>query len=121
MTGISVAQTSDIVTGRIVDEKNQPIGGATVAVVGTNVAVTTGRDGKFSIQVKQQNANLRFTYVGFETKDAVANTKSPMEVVLQSANNELDEIVVIGYGTARKRDLTGAVGTVKTVISVMSP
>ncbi|MGJ1369306.1 SusC/RagA family TonB-linked outer membrane protein [Sphingobacterium spiritivorum] len=113
MTGISVAQTSDIVTGRIVDEKNQPIGGATVAVVGTNVAVTTGRDGKFSIQVNQQNANLRFTYVGFETKDAVANTKSPMEVVLQSANNELDEIVVIGYGTARKRDLTGAVGTVK--------
>ncbi len=103
------AQTR-IVTGTITDPNGEPVPGVTVTVKGTNVATQTSNEGKFSIQAAD-NAVLVFTAVGYTTQE-VTVTGNVADATLQIANSDLNEVVVIGYGTARKKDLTGSVATV---------
>ena len=105
------AQTREV-AGTITDEKTiLPISGATVQVKGTNYATVTDSVGKYRITVPEGARFFEISFIGYATKE-VAITGSLVDAVLSISANSLENIVVIGYGSARKKDLTGAVATV---------
>jgi len=101
------------ISGKVSDEKGELVVGANVAIKGTNQGVSTDANGKFKITVPNTNSVILISYVGYETKEIVIGNKTNFEVTLLSQNNMLEELVVIGYGTQKKSDLTGSVGSVK--------
>lgn len=101
--------------GRIVDESGNPLSGASVSIKGSNVGISTKADGTFSIVSPEQTGILVITYIGYESKElSFAATSSVFNVVLKRLENTTDEVVVIGYGTRNKKDLTGSIAQVKT-------
>jgi TonB-linked SusC/RagA family outer membrane protein len=98
------------VTGTISAE-GEPLPGASVSVKGTAKGTSSDFDGKYTINVKA-GSTLVFSYVGYSTKEVVVGSQKTINVTLE-ADNKLDEIIVIGYGTQRKSDLTGSVSTIK--------
>jgi Ca-activated chloride channel family protein len=103
---------STIVTGTITDEKGSPVPSATIKVKGTTTGTTSSSDGKYTITVADKNATLIFSAVGLLTKEVKVKGRSVVDVTLASASQTLDEVVVIGYGTSKKKDVTGSVSTV---------
>ena len=99
------------IKGRVVDEKGEPIVGATVKVKGSSEGTITNIDGNFSMTVPA-NGTIEISYVGFTTQQLSVGKKLQMDVTLHEDNKELNEVVVIGYGTQRKATLTGAVSSV---------
>jgi len=108
--GILLAQTKTI-TGDVKETTGDPIIGASVVAKGTSIVTITNLDGTFSIAVPQTVKSLVFSYVGLQ-KQEVAITGSVMKVIMASDSKLLDEVVAIGYGTVKKRDLTGSVSSV---------
>jgi len=103
------------VTGVVVDETNSPLPGVNVVVKGTTNGVITDFDGKFSITpANVQKDVLTFSFIGMETKEISINGLKEINVQLKSSNLQIDEVVAIGYGTVKKRDLTGSVSSVKS-------
>ena len=101
-------------TGVVVDDKDTPIPGVTVQVKGTTVGTITDLDGKYSIKVAE-NGILVFSFVGCETKEVVAGSgQTVFNVKLGAKDQAINEVVVVGYGTVKKSDLTGAVASVKS-------
>ena len=105
------AQTKTV-TGTVVDEMGEPVIGANVIVVGTTNGATTDIDGNFSIQDVANGASLKVTYIGYKEQIIPVAGKTSFNIALAEDRDELDEVVVIGYGTVKKRDLTGAVASV---------
>lgn len=101
------------ISGKVSDEKGELVVGANVAIKGTSQGVSTDVNGKFKITVPNTNSVILISYVGYETKEIVIGNKTIFDVTLLSQNNMLEELVVIGYGTQKKSDLTGSVGSVK--------
>ncbi len=111
ISSISFAQQS--ITGVVKSaDDNQPLPGVTILVKGTTTGTTTDFDGKFSIEAPS-NGTLTFSFVGFVTQDVAVNNKTSLTVQLQVDVSLLDEVVVVGYGTQKKSDITGAVTSVK--------
>ncbi len=108
-TVAEVTQQGVTVTGVVKDEKGEPIIGATVTEKGTKNATVTDYDGNYSLSVSNRNATLVISYIGFTTQEIKAGS----DVTLQEDNALLNEVVVIGYGTQRKGDITSAVASVK--------
>lgn len=106
---IAQAQTKTI-SGVISDEKGEQLPGAIVKVVGTTMGTISNLEGQYSITVPSESAVLSFDFMGYTAQQIQVNKQSVINVVLKEASQELDEVVVIGYGTTRKRDLVGAVG-----------
>ncbi|HVI45290.1 MAG TPA: TonB-dependent receptor [Chitinophaga sp.] len=100
------------ITGRIVNEKNEPVPGVTVWVKGTKTRAITDVEGRYEISVDDSNAILSFTSIGFEKTELPAGNGSSLNVTLKTSNSGLNEVVVIGYGTAKKGDLSAAVSVV---------
>ena len=100
------------ITGRVLDASGQPVISAGVFVKGTSVGTVTDVDGNYSLDVAP-GAILEISCIGFVTRDIAAGSPEAREIVLQADTNTLDESVVVGYGTVRKRDLTGAVASVR--------
>lgn len=100
------------VKGIIVDTKGEAIVGANVFVTETMTGVSTGMDGKFAVMAPE-GAKLRISFIGYITQEIVAQASPELKIVLKEDAQNLDEVVVIGYGTTKKRDLTGAVSSVK--------
>ena len=96
------------VTGRITDENGNPLQGASVRVKGTNSGVSANANGEYSITVPD-NATLVFSYVGYTEREIVVAGQSTINVALQPSARVQDQVVVIGYGTANRRDLTGSI------------
>jgi TonB-linked SusC/RagA family outer membrane protein len=107
----SMAQKN--LTGKVLDEDNNPIPGATVMVKGTNVATTTDVNGNFSITIPAKAKTLVFSFIGMSDNEVEIGNQTSFNVVMSIDVVGLDEVVVIGYGTAKKRDLTGAISSVK--------
>ena len=105
----SINQKSNTVTGTVVDEKGEPIIGASIQEIGTNRGAVTDLNGKFSITVKP-GAQLQVTYLGYKTVTTKASNASRIQLEQDQAN--LDEVVVVGYGQQKKANLTGAVSSV---------
>jgi TonB-dependent starch-binding outer membrane protein SusC len=100
------------VSGTVTDIKSSPLEGASVTVKGTSNGTVTNNEGQFSISVPGQGNVLVFTSSGFTPKEVRVGTQSVIKVTLIEANNNLDEVVVIGYGSQKKRDVTGAITSV---------
>jgi preprotein translocase subunit YajC len=104
----SFAQTGKV-TGTVVDADNQPIIGASVVASGGHAGTVTDLNGHFSLNVKP-GTTLQITYVGF--KSVTVKAGSSMQVVMQEENNTLNEVVAIGYGSVKRKDVTTAVSMV---------
>ncbi|GEO09873.1 SusC/RagA family TonB-linked outer membrane protein [Segetibacter aerophilus] len=102
------------VNGTIIgSQDNAPLSGVSVLVKGSNQGTATDAAGKFSIAVPSNSAVLVFSSTGFEAKEVRVGNQAEVNVTLQAAASNIGEVVVIGYGTQRKSDLTGSVGSVK--------
>lgn len=105
------SQAKRVFRGVVTDEKNTPLEGVSVVVKGSPNGVSTKNDGSFSIEAAE-GARLVFTSVGAQSKEVTARGSAPLQVQLSSTASTLNDVVVIGYGTQRKKDLTGAIATV---------
>ena len=102
-----------VISGTVNDQNGQPLAGASIVEKGTTNGITTDFDGNFSLEVSSQNAILEISYIGFTTKEVPVSGQSSVVVNLEESAAALDEVVLIGYGTQKKSDLTGAIGSVK--------
>lgn len=109
-TGLRAAQDV-VVTGKVVDPKGEPLIGVSIKIKGTTKGVSTDVEGNFKISTNP-NAVLTVAYVGYETIDFPLKGQRTVRIALKESVSQLDEVVVVGYGAVRKRDVTGAVGTV---------
>ena len=111
---MSVHETlqSKTVTGVVVDAAGVPVIGANVIVKGTTVGTITDFDGNYSLEVPE-NAVLQISYIGYLTEEVTVGNKSSINVTLKEDSQALDELVVVGYGTMRKSDVTGSIATAK--------
>ena len=102
------------VTGTIKDAaKGVPLEGATITVKNTTTSSTSNANGNFSIVVPGRSAILVFSYVGFTSQEFRVNDKATFDISLQSTSADLGQVVVVGYGTQRKKDVTGAVKSLR--------
>lgn len=111
LTGASLAQKT--VTGIITDETKTPIPGVSVIVKGTTVGTLSNADGGYSIPVSADGKTLVFTFIGMKAYEVEIGSQTKIDVSMTTEVSLLDEVVVVGYGTMRKKDLTGAVASVK--------
>jgi TonB-dependent starch-binding outer membrane protein SusC len=102
------------VSGRVTDDKNEPLPGVSVIVKGTTTGTATGVDGTYSLSVAEGNETLVFSFVGFTSEEVPVNNRTTIDVMLMPDIKSLSEVVVVGYGTQRKSDLTGSVGVVNS-------
>lgn len=113
--GIQVALAQKTITGKVTSkEDGSGIPGATVVVTGTTVGTTTDITGKFTLSVPANAVSLHVSYIGMKPMDVEIGTSKEILVSLESEAVALDEVVVVGYGTQKKRDLTGAISSVKS-------
>jgi len=111
--GISVSAQDRTVTGKVTDAKNgAPLVAASVTVKGTNKGTATAADGTFSIKVSANANTLVISYLNYGTKEVTLDSKNTVNVSLTQTTDQLSDVVVIGYGSVRKKDLTGSVATV---------
>jgi TonB-linked SusC/RagA family outer membrane protein len=105
---VSFSQTTSV-SGTVTDENNQPLAGATVAVKGASASALTGNDGTFTIKVPSQNAVLVISFVGHISQELPLKGNRKVSITLKQDGSSLTDIVVVGYGTVKKKDVTGAV------------
>lgn len=101
------------VNGTVTDENNAGLPGVSVVVKGTTRGTTTNAEGRFDIEVPNDNSILVFSYLGYFSQEVTVGNQTQLNVSLKVDTKSLEEVVVVGYGVQRKSDLTGSVGTVK--------
>lgn len=104
----AIAQQGKVVSGTITDSKGEAIIGANVLVKGSSLGTTTDFDGKYSLEVPA-GAVLQVSYIGYLSKEVAVGNQSNINIVLTEDTQALDEVVVVGYGTQRKSDVTGSI------------
>lgn len=107
----SVMQQTKRITGRVLDANNEPVIGANVVVDGTTIGTVTDVDGNFTLDVPD-GATLKISYIGYIEQTIPVGNKSVISVILKEDSQALDEVVVVGFGTQKKLNLTGAVTAV---------
>jgi TonB-linked SusC/RagA family outer membrane protein len=108
----SFSQSSNLtVSGKITDKSGEPLSGATIAVKGTGTRTLTKADGTFSLLVPSENSVLVVSYVGFEEQQLPVGSNREFSVSLSPVTNDLSDVVVIGYGTQKKKNVTGSVSS----------
>ena len=108
-----MAYAQKTVTGTVKDATGEPMIGVSVVVDGTSIGGVTDLDGNFTIQKVPNSGVLKFSYVGYKDQKVSVAGKNSVNIVLQEDAMGLDEVVVVGYGTMKKKDLTGAVASIK--------
>lgn len=109
----SVAQGNKKITGIVLDATGMPVFGANVIEKGTTNGTITDMDGKFSLNV-ERGATLVVSYIGFAKQEIKVANQSNLSIVMKEDSEALDEVIVVGYGTQKKVNLTGSIGTIKT-------
>lgn len=99
------------VKGKVVGAEGQPLTNVTVQVKGSNTRTLSDNEGMYQINVPTANSVLIFTYVGFNSQEASVNSRTLINVTMAPQNNALESVVVVGYGTAKKRDVIGSIAT----------
>ncbi len=102
-----------VITGRVVDETSAGLPGVSIVLKGSSRGTVTDADGRYKLDVPDAGATLVFSFVGYVAKEVAVGTQSSINLTLAADDKQLNEVVVIGYGTSRKSDLTGSVGSVK--------
>ncbi len=100
------------VSGRVVDSKGEPIQGVSIKVKGTNLGTVTDENGTYSIIIPTDNQQLVFSFIGFETRELTARNGGTLNVTLMPSAANLEDVVVVGYGTQKKINVTGSVSSV---------
>ena len=100
------------VSGTVADARGGEIPGANVSVVGTNTGVITDAKGKFSVDVPNSQAVLRFSFIGYKNTEVTVGNKDQFAITMEEDAKNLEQLVVIGYGSQKKKDLTGAISSV---------
>ncbi len=121
---ISVANAQVTLKGKIVDDKsNESLPGVNVVIKGTTKGTITDFDGNFILELQPTEMNLVFSFMGYETLEMDVTGKNNLVVRLKEQSKMVDEVVVIGYGTVKKSDLTGSVSSVKSadIVKITSP
>ncbi|MDI9523830.1 MAG: carboxypeptidase-like regulatory domain-containing protein, partial [Bacteroidota bacterium] len=101
-----------VVTGTVKDASGENLIGVNVIVKGTSTGVSTNVNGEFSIRVSDANATLEFSYVGYQTEEVRLQGRTVLNVVMREDVGQLEEVVVVGYGTQKKEHVTGSVAQV---------
>ena len=114
------AQQTAKLKGKVSDSSGAALPGVTVVVKGTTMGVITDIDGNYSFGTLSQNAVLQFKFVGMKTKEVTVGTNTTINITLEDENIGIEEVVAIGYGIAKKRDVTGSVGSIKAIEIVRS-
>ncbi len=105
-------QQGKAVKGKVVDDKEEPLPGVTVLLKGTMKGTVTNVDGGFNINVDNDASVLVFSFVGFESKEVEVGNRSEISISLQPSVVGLEEVIAIGYGTQKKRDIIGSISTI---------
>lgn len=116
----AVSQQERRITGVVVDDINEPVIGANVVVKGSTIGSITDIDGNFSLEVPV-NAVLQISYIGYVSTEISVGNQNSLTVVLHEDSKAIEEVVVIGYGSVKKSDLTGAVSSIKTTELQQTP
>ncbi len=110
---VNAAQQAEIVvTGTVNDSKGQPLSGVSVLLKGTTVGIATDKTGKFSMKLPNAGGTLVFSLLGFATEEIALKGKTAITVTLIEQTSALNEIIVVGYGTQKKSDVTGSISSV---------
>ena len=112
MTAHVWAQTRTI-KGKVLDEKGKPLSSVSIAVKGSNAGTTSSADGTFSLMVSSTTKKLEISFTGYSTEELKINSADEYTITLKTDYNSLSEVVVVGYGTQRKRDVTGSIFKLK--------
>lgn len=112
--GMGYAQQPKTITGTVVGPDNMPLPGAEVKVVGKNIFDITDFDGNFTLEGVVEGDTFRITFLGFEPRELPVIEANEYQVVLEEDATSLEEVVVVGYGTQRKVDLTGSIVTIQS-------
>ena len=110
-----------VVRGKVTNPEGESIPGANVAVQGTNLGTVTDAGGDYSIQLPNENQTLVFSFIGYVSQEVAVNGRSVINIQLESDLRALEEVVIIGYGSVKKTDLTGSVGQVNVEELVKAP
>jgi len=108
-SSFAFAQDGFTVSGTILDEFDQPLPSASVIEKGTTNGVSTDFDGNYSIEVSNQNAVLVISYIGYAEQEIPVDGQSQINAAMEASASTLDEVVLVGYGSSKKKDLTGAI------------
>src|SRR5690625_1269444 len=109
---VSAQDAQHQVSGIVVDLDGEPIAGVNIAVQGTTTGTSTDSEGEFTLAVPDENTTLVFSFVGFDTQEIPLDGRDFVEVTLELDTAQLDDLVVVGYGTQRRSEITGSVGMV---------
>lgn len=104
--------SAQTIRGNVVDEKGEPLPGVSILEKGTNNGTTTDTEGRFTIQVQNAESVLIFSFIGFISKEVAVGNQQSLSVNLDVEDKSLEEVVVVGYGTQKKVNLTGSVASV---------
>jgi TonB-dependent starch-binding outer membrane protein SusC len=110
---VTSSQQERTVSGKVTDSDGQPLPGVTIVVKGTTQGTVTNANGEYSLTDLPDDAILVFSFVGMRTQEVVVGSQTSIDVTMEEDVIGIEEVVAIGYGTQQKRDLTGAVGSVR--------
>src|SRR6187431_37601 len=105
----SFSQDNFKVSGKVADETGKPVSGATVTVKGTTIATATTTEGTFALNAPSGKSILVITSIGFAELEVPINDRTEITIAMTSSTTSMQDVVVVGYGTQRKSDVTGAV------------
>jgi TonB-linked SusC/RagA family outer membrane protein len=109
------------ISGLVSDDQNQPLPGANILEKGTTTGTTTDSNGEYKLNVSDPNATLVYSFIGYTSQEIPINNQTVINVSLQPDVLSLSEVVVVGYGTQKKTDLTGSISTIKGEALVAAP
>jgi ribosomal protein S8E len=116
MTNEMNAQKNTTISGVVKDEAGLTMPGVNIIEKGTNNSANTDFDGKFSLKLTTDNAVLTVSFISYQTQTIVVSGKSKLTIKLKSEEQSLKEVVVVGYGSVKKADITGSVSTISSAV-----
>ena len=103
-----------MITGKVISENGEPLAGAVIIIKGTNFGTTTDAKGNFNLKISDNNAILIVSFINYEKQEIKVGSSENLKISLSAQNNELNQVVVVGYGSQRKKDLTGSVSSISS-------
>jgi len=107
-----VSKQEIVISGVVRDKENQVLPGVNVRLKGATVSTVTDIEGKYRIKVSSESSVLVFTYIGYQQLEQTVGSKRQINIILRDDAQALNEVVVVGYGTVNRKDVTGSVGKV---------
>ncbi len=118
---VRTVEQTRLLKGKVVDETGEPLIGVSILLKASGTGTVTDLNGEFSLEIPAGRQTLEVSYIGYTTQTLTVTTQNQLNLTLQPDTQTLDEVVVIGYGTVKKRDLTGAVASVKSEDITLNP